>query len=176
MTFSTQTSRFFAILISIVLMLGLTAQISQVTATPQLEETSSTEAPYYFSLDDLSGLPGMDEVLAEAEANIRIKIVIIIVIRKKGVAEITDIRPFASDGGLGTTRIVADAEVRNGRLYIKPIEADLDGEEITKLVVREGFRVRPRVAQQLGWNDTMMLRRGSMDFRVNQLGNFEIQD
>ena len=175
MNFSNPTTRFFSFLLGIVLMLGMAMQVSQLSAESQLETAPDTEAPYYFSLEEVSHLPGMADVIAEAPEGIRIKIVIIIIIRKKGIAEVRDIR-LANSSRLESNQILAEAEVRNGRLYVKPVEDNLGGQEVNVLVV-DGLRIRPRVARELGvFNDTIFWVKGRMEYGVDKLGNFEIQD
>ncbi len=188
MNFSNPTTRFFSILLGIVLMLGFAMQASRLSAESQEETVPSTDAPYYFSLEEVAHLPGMADVIANTPEGIRIKIVIIIIIRKKGVAEVRDIR-LANSSDLRRNQILAEAEVRNGRFYVKPVEDNLGGQEIETLVVPERYQVGPRVSKELGlcvcdlaemlgvYEDSLpWLRRGRMNYSVGEVGSFDIED
>ncbi len=175
MNISNPTTRFVSIFLGIVLSLGLALQIGQLSADSKVDETPAADAPYYFSLEEVADLPGMQEVMAEAPEGIRIKIVIIIIIRKKGIAEIRDIQ-VARSSRLSSNQILAEAEVRNGRLYVKPVEDNLEGQEVKFLMVQDQLRIRPAVSRELGIVDSIISIRGRMEYEAGKLGNFEIQD
>jgi len=157
--------RFFSFLLGLTLLIGLLVPQPHTTAR-------AAEAPTYaIDLAELRGMPGAEAVLAAAPEGIRIKIVIVIKIGKKGIAEITDMQLSGTD--LGSSRILAEAEVRGKRLYLKPLKGGSD--DIKFLTVRDQFMVPLPVSRKLGWNDTMLLKPSRVEMQPNSLLQFEIQ-
>ena len=158
-------TRFFSFFMGLALLMGLMAP--QPSAPVQ-----AADAPTYsIALSQLNGINGAEEVISAAEANLRIKITIVIKIGKKGVAQITDMQLSGTD--LGSSRILAEAEVRGKRLLIKPLKVADKG--IKSLAVRDQFMVPLPVSRKLGWNDTMLLKRGRKPMEANSLLQFDIQ-
>jgi len=162
--------RFLSLGLGLALLLGLMAPKPSAPA-------QAAEAPAYaIDLADLSDMAGTTDVLAAAATGIRIKIIIIIIIRKKGIAEITDMKLSGTDLGSGRAHLRAEAEVRGNRLFIKPYKLNADHEDqIDFLAVRDRFLVPTDVSRKLGFRDTMMLRRSRVELEPNSLLQFEIQ-
>jgi len=96
-------------------------------------------------------IPEQSEKMVEAPKVLKIKIVIIIIIKKKKFAELKAIESFASDGGLGGTRIAAEAEVRGNRFIM-----NLSSKDAQRLAQLEGvgltqsMRLSGDISEKLG--------------------------
>ena len=162
--------RFFSCFLGLALLLGLMAP------RPSAPAQAAPAPTYSIALSDLAGMTGAKAVLTAATTGARIKIAIEIKIGRQGIAEITDMHLSGTDLGSGRAHILAQAEVRGNRLYLKPIKLRTDHEDqIDYLSVRDQFLVPMNVSRKLGFNDTMILRRSRVELKPNSLLQFEIQ-
>lgn len=131
-------------------------------------------APQLSQAAPVSATPSL--TTAPDQAGIRIKIIIIIVIKKKGIAEISEIRAATERVDLKENMIFAEAELRGNQFLIMPLRTGFEAGKLQTLLMPAGLRVPANVAAKLEAPGPFALKAGKMDFKVNSLGNFEIQD
>lgn len=120
----------------------------------------------------------LDLEMMEA-AKIKIKIIIIIIKKKKKVFEIQDIQLAGKEKPGAKNAILAEASVSGNKFIIMPIRDSFNQSETlasSLLVVRQGFKVSPEVSMKLEHEGRLILKEGKFEYKVGQLGNFEIQD
>lgn len=114
-------------------------------------------------------------VAKEVPSKIKIKIIIIIII-KKGVAEVADIRPAEPGKPLASNQILAEAELVGGQLQLKALQGKFADAQPTHLAFTQAFTLSNDVASRLQATGPVVVKPTRIAYKVNQLGNFEIQD